>query len=34
VNLFVKMAKTTDYLLQKGFESELVQQAVNQLKEK
>jgi regulatory protein len=34
VNLFVKMAKTTDYLLQKGFESELVQQAVNRLKEK
>jgi regulatory protein len=34
VNLFVKMAKTTDYLLQKGFESELVQQAVNGLKEK
>jgi SOS response regulatory protein OraA/RecX len=27
------MAKTTDYLLQKGFESELVQQAVNRLKE-
>ena len=34
VNLFVKMGKTTDYLLQKGFESELVQQAVNRLKEK
>lgn len=34
VNLFVKMGKTTDYLLQKGYESELVQQAVNQLKEK
>ena len=34
VNLFVKMSKTTDYLLQKGFESELVQQAVNGLKEK
>ena len=33
VNLFVKMAKTTDYLLQKGFEGEMVQQAVNQLKE-
>jgi regulatory protein len=33
VNLFVKMAKTTDYLMQKGFESELVQQAVNKLKE-
>ena len=34
VNLFVKMSKTTDYLLQKGFEGELVQQAVNRLKEK
>jgi regulatory protein len=34
VNLFVKMAKTTDYLLQKGFEGELVQQVVNRLKEK
>ncbi|HEX6428884.1 MAG TPA: RecX family transcriptional regulator, partial [Niastella sp.] len=34
VNGFVKMAKTTDYLLQKGFESDLVQQAVNRLKKK
>ena len=34
VNGFVKMAKTTDYLLQKGYESDLVQQAVNRLKEK
>ena len=34
VNGFVKMSKTTDYLLQKGFESELVQQVVNGLKEK
>ena len=34
VNLFVKMGKTTDYLMQKGFESELVQQVVNRLKEK
>jgi regulatory protein len=33
VNLFVKMAKTADYLLQKGFESELVQQAIQELKE-
>jgi regulatory protein len=33
VNLFVKMAKTTDYLLQKGFEPELVRQVVNGLKE-
>ena len=34
VNGFVKMAKTTDYLLQKGFEPELVRGAVNELKEK
>lgn len=33
VNLFVKMAKTTDYLLQKGYELELVQREVNGLKE-
>ncbi|OQP50470.1 RecX family transcriptional regulator [Niastella yeongjuensis] len=33
VNGFVKMAKTTDYLLQKGFEPELVRMAVNELKE-
>ena len=32
VNGFVKMAKTTDYLLQKGFEAELVRIAVNELK--
>jgi regulatory protein len=32
VNLFVKMSKTTDYLLQKGYESELVRQAINKLK--
>lgn len=31
VNRFVKMAKTTDYLLQKGFEPELVREAVNKL---
>jgi regulatory protein len=34
VNGFVKMAKTTDYLLQKGFEPELVREAVGRLKEK
>jgi regulatory protein len=33
VNGFVKMAKTTDYLLQKGFESELVREAIERLKE-
>ncbi|THU41908.1 RecX family transcriptional regulator [Niastella caeni] len=33
VNGFVKMAKTTDYLLQKGFEPELVKGVVNELKE-
>jgi regulatory protein len=33
VNLFEKMAKTTDYLLQKGYEPELVRQVVQQLKE-
>ena len=33
VNGFVKMAKTTDYLLQKGYESELVRRVVNALKE-
>lgn len=32
VNGFVKMSKTTDYLLQKGFEPELVRQAVEKLK--
>lgn len=34
VNGFVKMAKTTDYLLQKGYEAELVRRVVNELKEK
>jgi regulatory protein len=34
VNGFVKMAKTTDYLLQKGYESELVRRVVGALKEK
>jgi regulatory protein len=33
VNLFVKMGKTTDYLLQKGYEPELVRQVVGKLKE-
>lgn len=33
VNLFVKMAKTTDYLLQKGFEPELVKGVIGRLKE-
>ena len=33
VNLFVKMSKTTDYLLQKGFEAELVRGVVQALKE-
>ncbi|OQP67290.1 RecX family transcriptional regulator [Niastella vici] len=33
VNGFVKMAKTTDYLLQKGFEPELVRGVVARLKE-
>lgn len=33
VNGFVKMAKTTDYLLQKGFEAELVRGVVARLKE-
>jgi regulatory protein len=33
VNLFVKMAKTTDYLLQKGYEPELVRQVVAKMKE-
>jgi regulatory protein len=32
VNLFVKMSKTTDYLLQKGFEPEFVRMAVAELK--
>jgi regulatory protein len=33
VNLFVKMGKTTDYLLQKGYEPELVRGAVGRLRE-
>jgi regulatory protein len=33
VNLFVKMGKTTDYLLQKGYEPELVKQEIEKLKE-
>lgn len=33
VNLFVKMSKTSDYLLQKGFEAELVRAAIAGLKE-
>jgi regulatory protein len=32
VNLFVKMSKTTDHLLQKGFEPELIRQAIAELK--
>ena len=32
VNRFVKMGKTTDYLLQKGFEPELVRQTITALK--
>ena len=32
VNQFVKMSKTTDYLLQKGYESELIRQQINALK--
>jgi regulatory protein len=31
VNLFVKMGKTTDYLLQKGYEPDLVRQALKQI---
>jgi regulatory protein len=34
VNLFVKMSKTTDYLLQKGYESELIKQVIEELKAK
>ncbi|HET9057525.1 MAG TPA: regulatory protein RecX [Chitinophagaceae bacterium] len=33
VNYFVKMGKTKNYLLQKGFEPELIQQIINQIKE-
>lgn len=32
VNGFVKMAKTTDYLLQKGYEPELIRRVVAELK--
>ena len=31
VNAFVKMGKTTDYLLQKGYESDLVKKAIQAL---
>lgn len=34
VNLFVKMSKTTDYLLQKGYEPELVREVVAELKQR
>ncbi|MCS3798240.1 regulatory protein RecX [Niastella sp. OAS944] len=33
VNLFVKMSKTSDYLLQKGYEAELVRGVIAGLKE-
>lgn len=33
VNGFVKMSKTTDYLLQKGYEAELIKKMVAELKE-
>jgi regulatory protein len=33
MNRFVKMSKTTNYLLQKGFESQLVKQAIQELKD-
>ncbi|WP_127132658.1 regulatory protein RecX [Pseudoflavitalea rhizosphaerae] len=33
VNHFVKMGKTTDYLIQKGFEMELVRAAVSRLRQ-
>ena len=33
VNGFMKIGKTTDFLLQKGYESELIRQAVQVLKE-
>lgn len=32
VNQFVKMSKTTDYLLQKGYESGLIRQEIEKLK--
>lgn len=31
-NIFIKMRKMQDYLLQKGFESDLIREIVNQLK--
>lgn len=34
VNHYVKQSKTTDYLLQKGYEPELIRQAINQLRQK
>jgi regulatory protein len=33
VNLFVKMSKTKNYLEQRGFEPQLIQSVINQLKE-
>jgi regulatory protein len=32
VNLFVKMSKTTDYLLQKGYEQDLIRMVIEELK--
>lgn len=32
VNQFVKMSKTTDYLLQKGYESDLIRREIEKLK--
>lgn len=34
VNHFVKLSKTTDYLLQKGYEPDLIKQAITQMKQK
>lgn len=34
VNHFVKLSKTTDYLLQKGYEPELIKQAITQITSK
>ncbi len=33
-NIFVKMRKTQDYLLQKGYESDLISGCINQLRNK
>jgi regulatory protein len=33
VNHFVKLTKTTDYLLQKGYEPELIKQAITEIKQ-